>query len=383
MNTIQRFVRQVLFSLPQELLAATWRILLLILILLLYLLKLLIDLFRSRRKKPKDPCNKVPEIVKRKPDPCLYSQYYRLSQGLSVTWNNPDIWITTPGGEVVDSRALQADTDYVVHARIHNASFDASLATQVRCFYRPWSFNSPDTIPIETNPDGTEKIALLHIGAWSNEIAQFNWHTPATAAHYCIRVACYQPDDKNPNNNLGQENTNVIEAEPGESVSAVASLYNNADETRNFRIFTDGFAVPKGKVELQLQTYRQPLRRKRSFEGLHRAMLRVDPKKGRLSTESRFEPSLIRYKYTGWEKITASFQRGNFPFATGWQLTLNGRPAEEWTTVEIPANSHMEIELSATLPPATPRGSITPFNFTAVDPSGKLMGGVTLEIIAQ
>ena len=38
-----------------------------------------------------DECNPpFPEGVMRRPDPCIYSQHYLASQGLSVTWNNPD-----------------------------------------------------------------------------------------------------------------------------------------------------------------------------------------------------------------------------------------------------------------------------------------------------
>jgi hypothetical protein len=35
------------------------------------------------------------------------------------------------------------------------------------------------------------------------------WHTPATPGHFCLLVDLVWPDDANPANNRGQENTNV------------------------------------------------------------------------------------------------------------------------------------------------------------------------------
>lgn len=46
------------------------------------------------------------------------------SQGLPVTWNNPDIWIAradNPGNIEPDSYHLTDNTDYIVTVRVHNA----------------------------------------------------------------------------------------------------------------------------------------------------------------------------------------------------------------------------------------------------------------------
>jgi hypothetical protein len=61
----------------------------------------------------------------RRPDPCIYSQTYLASQGVPVTWNNPDIWMAkaaTPNVIEPDSYHLEADTDYIVSVQAHNAS---------------------------------------------------------------------------------------------------------------------------------------------------------------------------------------------------------------------------------------------------------------------
>src|SRR5688572_16425199 len=36
----------------------------------------------------------LPPSIHKRPDPLLYSQFFLMAQGLAVTWDNPDIWIT-------------------------------------------------------------------------------------------------------------------------------------------------------------------------------------------------------------------------------------------------------------------------------------------------
>src|SRR6185436_5933480 len=64
-----------------------------------------------------EECGGVPEPLIRRPDPCIYSQALLLSQGLPVTWDNPDIWMapaSNPSAIEPDSYHLQDDTDYIV-----------------------------------------------------------------------------------------------------------------------------------------------------------------------------------------------------------------------------------------------------------------------------
>ena len=42
--------------------------------------------------------------------------------------------------------------------------------------------------------------------------ATMDWTTPALPGHYCVQVSFAWPDDLNPFNNLGQENTQVVMA---------------------------------------------------------------------------------------------------------------------------------------------------------------------------
>ena len=126
---------------------------------------LLLRLLGKGRKPPKTPahCFQLPPDVARKPDPCLYSQWYLAAKGMSVTWDNPDIQIVTTGGVPVPSHALVADTDYRVEATIHNASFDAALGVEVICVYRPWSFGTADRVPVEADASGNPAIRRLNI----------------------------------------------------------------------------------------------------------------------------------------------------------------------------------------------------------------------------
>src|SRR6516165_3413560 len=69
-------------------------------------------------------CQHVPPHLHAKPDPMIYSQQYLLSQGLAVTWQNPDVTILE-GGVVVDPDSLVPGTTYEVVARIWNTSANA------------------------------------------------------------------------------------------------------------------------------------------------------------------------------------------------------------------------------------------------------------------
>src|SRR6266478_3395862 len=87
--------------------------------------------FGSERAPPRRGSIRIPSDIYKRPDPLIYSQYYLMSQGLAVTWDNPDIRLETvgpgdrPSGTVVPSHALVADTDYFVIARIWNGSVEA------------------------------------------------------------------------------------------------------------------------------------------------------------------------------------------------------------------------------------------------------------------
>lgn len=383
MNSLKRILKEIFLHVPLEILAGLWRLILLLLLILLYLLRFLFGWLRKKKgEKSHEPrCTKVPENIKRKPDPCLYSQFYRMSQGLSVTWNNPDIWITTPDGTVVESSALKGDSDYIVNVQIHDASFDPALATQVRCFYRPWSFNSPLTTPVETNPDGTERVVILHIGAWSAEVARFRWHTPAQGGHYCLQAQCYHPDDKNPNNNLGQENTTVHSATANMLVSENVLLVNRANTRREFMIFADRFAMPEGETQLRLKTFQKPFRKEEAFDFVKKGQLVYDITQSRLKTAGAKGPFLVRYAWTGWDELRERMRRGNFTIGREWELRINNvNPENSVVRVVLNPGEQRMIPIQFRIPADVQRGQQLRLNFTAWSDHGKTLGGVTFKI---
>lgn len=387
MSALSQFLARLVQG-PQEVLAALVRLLVIILLFILHLFRWLIRWLQKKHRgdhdkdlKP-DICGKIPPHVRRKPDPCIYSQFYRMSQGLSVTWDNPDITISLPNGTPVDSSNLTADTDYILSARISNASFDPALTTAVRCFYRPWSFNSPDKVPIETLPDGTEKVVHLNIAPWSSEIAKFKWHTPDVAsAHYCIQVECFHPEDVNPDNNLGQENTNVYKASPDETITAKALLHNVETRARDFTFYADAYKIGGPGVKLKLVTRQFPVVKKTPFRGLKNYLLTFDQKSHRLKTRNNQGPFYAYYRYEGWEEFKARHKRGNFPIPAGWGVTVDGHEVStETKKIRLEGGEAKEIEIRVKIPSHQNTGEQVPINVLAITPSGKVAGGVTLMI---
>jgi hypothetical protein len=55
-------------------------------------------------------CVKISDPAFKRPDPTIYDQYYLTSQGIAVTWDNPDIQIEE-GGVPVSPHSLKPNTD--------------------------------------------------------------------------------------------------------------------------------------------------------------------------------------------------------------------------------------------------------------------------------
>lgn len=185
-----------------------------------------------------EPCVPIRHPALQRPDPLIYSQQYFMDLGLAVTWDNPDI-VLLKGGVPVSSSALEPDTDYQITARIWNASTDAPVV------------GLPVHFSVHGFGIGTAGIALgtatidLGVlgGPGSPALAVMNWRTPPTPGHYCIRVTLEWFDDANPNNNVGQENTDVIAA--ASPARGTFTLRNDDPEVRHeFRLEADAYAPP-------------------------------------------------------------------------------------------------------------------------------------------
>jgi hypothetical protein len=191
-----------------------------------------------RRGHSKARCLPVDGERYRRPDPMIYSQYWLMSQGLAVTWDNPDIAIRR-GGALVPSWQLEPDTEYEIVARIWNGSTDAPAV------HLPVAFAYLDFgIGMTVVPIGQTHVNLPVKGAPGHPtFAHMPWRTPAGPGHYCLLVGLIWSDDANPFNNLGQENLNV-----GALNSPRAQfrfpVRNGADERRVLRLEADAYRVP-------------------------------------------------------------------------------------------------------------------------------------------
>lgn len=208
----------------------------------------------------------IPDDVYRRPDPCIYSQYYLMSQGFAVTWDNPDIWLQLNGAPV-PSASLQPDTSYDLVARVWNNSTEApAIDLPVRFFSIDFGIGGPP------NLIGTASVDLPVKGATGHPAyAKTGWKTPATPGHYCLLVQLIWPDDANQLNNLGQENTDV---QPLNSPRAAFTfpVRNDGRLVRALQIEADFYERPEA-VPCQEEPSRQPALSRNEIEAGRRAAL--------------------------------------------------------------------------------------------------------------
>jgi hypothetical protein len=160
-----------------------------------------------RRQRPSSPadCHPIPSTMYRRPDPLIYDQYYLASQGLAVTWDNPDIHIEQ-NGVVVDPHDLKPAERYDVVARVWNGSTGGVVA-DLPVMFSYLSFG----IGGQSHPIGQAQVDLLGVKGSTQcpGFATASWITPPQPGHYCVQAELVWFDDANPYNNLGQTNTDV------------------------------------------------------------------------------------------------------------------------------------------------------------------------------
>jgi hypothetical protein len=183
------------------------------------------------------PCIPIRHPAYKKPDPLIYDQYYLMSLGLAVSWQNPDIEILLAGVPVASAYDLAPATAYTIRARIWNGS------TTGVCAGMPVTFSYLSFgVGTVSHFIGTTSVNLGVKGSpQSPTFAEMVWVTPKTAGHYCIQVSFFWLDDANPNNNLGQENTQVVAAHS--PADFTFKLRNSADARREYRFEVDAFQL--------------------------------------------------------------------------------------------------------------------------------------------
>jgi hypothetical protein len=273
----------------------------------------------------------IPGTIYRKPDPMIYDQYYLMSQGFAVTWDNPDIHLERPLGNRVSSHDLLPSTTYHVVARVWNLSETAPAPRMpIRFSYLRFGIGGGKTPFAESTVDLAVKGApgLPALG-------MVEWTTPSVAGHYCLQAELIWPpkEDANPDNNLGQLNTDV---------KALKSPATFTVPVRN-----DDLLAHK-VIRLHVDTYQIP------------PLEACDEDGGGLDEQRQGAATRARHS------------RERFEVPAGW--AVQAVPAE----LSLPPG-HEEI---VTVTVTAPAGFVgrQPFNVNGIDDTGLLLGGVTLYV---
>jgi hypothetical protein len=192
---------------------------------------------RRIRKASKYPCVPIRHPNYHRPDPMIYAQFYLMKQGLAVTWDNPDIQLYE-NGIAIPSYAVKPGTEYEVVARCWNLSYDAPVVGMpVKFTYLDFGAGTAN------NPIGQTQINLSVIGGTENpSFAKVKWRTPEIAGHYCIQVKLEWSDDINPENNLGQENLTIAEAQS--PAVFTFKTKNTTEREHRYHIEADTYTIP-------------------------------------------------------------------------------------------------------------------------------------------
>lgn len=216
----------------------------LIIAVLLSLIKRLFEIFefflevgRGKRLRGRDvDCFNKPE-VRARPDPYIYSQYWLYIRGLAFTWDNPDFAIVDPDdGLPKDPHQLKPLKLYKVRATIHNSSIMAALDTAVVLDVLRFGAGTPVVQGLG--------FTMVNVPALGSTVAEIDWTTPPTAGHNCLRAFILHADDANPLNNVGQHNTEVVDAT---SVTRKLAFHvaNNSAHERRFTLTMNAYRLPK------------------------------------------------------------------------------------------------------------------------------------------
>lgn len=182
-------------------------------------------------------CIQLPPDIYKRADPLIYSQYYLMSQGLAVTWDNPDIDIFD--GTTLVTGTLQPNHRYRVRVRIWNGSYDApAVGVGVELSYLSFGAQT------ESHPIGTGHVNLGVKGtANCPAFLEMDWRTPELGGHYCVQARLDWFDDANPDNNLGQKNVTVA---PLLSPALFSfSVRNDASVSQRFVLEADVYDLPE------------------------------------------------------------------------------------------------------------------------------------------
>jgi hypothetical protein len=292
---------------------------------------------RQGKASPKD-CVTISDPAMKRPDPLIYDQYYLMSLGFAVTWDNPDIWLEL-GGVVVPSEQLKPNTTYDVIARIWNGSTEGVVSgLPVRVSYLSFGtgVQSNKVLP---GPDLVHVDLGVKGGPQCPAFATTKWTTPPTG-HYCLQVAFSWIDDYNPNNNLGQENTQVGTAHS--PATFAFQLRNNKKFPQTFRFEVDTYTIPP-----------------------------VSPCPDNRRNNTLKLPSSVTRRPFDPVKVPPQHDRQNYPLPAGWNIVFSPRDPQ--------LSAGEEIAITATVRPPAGFVGRQPINVHAFG-EAELAGGMTFYV---
>jgi hypothetical protein len=304
----------------------------------------------NRRGEAYTHCQVIPPDVYKRPDPLIYSQFELMQMGLAVTWDNPDIQLYDVAGGMapVPSGTLRPETEYEIRATIYNGSTEAPApGLPVDFSYLSFGIGATST------PIGTTSVNLPVRGAAGHPAtAAVRWRTPSTG-HYCIQVKLIWADDANPNNNLGQENTNV-----GTAHSPARFLFPVGNQNRvaaTLELQADMYAIPS------LPGCDEDAEPDGTAAKAHGERPRERSRRDREEADRReCERRLRRHR------------RESHGVGEGWSVTI----APPRLTLQPGEEREVEVVVE---PPSGFAGT-RPVNVSATDEHGRLVGGVTLRV---
>jgi hypothetical protein len=192
-------------------------------------------------------CIYIPGRIINRPDPCIYDQFLLMQLGLPVTWDNPDFAIML-GGVKQYTYGLTAGTAYDLAITIHNSSREKpALGTTVKVVWMEFGAGGTVTTLIGT--------VVTDVPVWpGTSVIHVPWTTPGTPGHYCLQAQISHPNDGNPANNLGQNNTQVYAAHS--QVKGQIRIFNKFLGAPAITIIgNDRQTRPRNHVEITVDSY--------------------------------------------------------------------------------------------------------------------------------